>query len=165
VKKTFFGNIILEIPFTQKSAEFILPDSGNYSIWHRGQFFRKAPLDEFVPEITSQSAGSKIKLSSLLLRPNQNNGKNARMELFRFSAPAGKYTLKLIPGSSISAVENSIINLLPVKMVDYDKYFIQVRESQPTFLVIVAIALIALAGFCIIGGFVFGLLANQIFNN
>ena len=87
------------------------------------------------------------------------------MELFRFSAPAGKYTLKLIPGSSISAVENSIINLLPAKMVDYDKYFIQVRESQPTFLVFVAIALIVLAGFCIIGGFVFGLLADQIFTN
>jgi hypothetical protein len=165
VKKTFFGNIIIEIPFTQKSAEFILPASGNYSIWHRGQFFRKAPLDEFIPEIVNQATGSEIKLSSLLLRPNQNNGKNARMELFRFSAPAGKYTLKLIPGSSISGVENSIINLVPAKMVDYNKYFIQVRESQPTFLVIVAIVLIALAGFCIIGGLVLGLLADQIFIN
>jgi hypothetical protein len=165
MKKTFFGNQILEIPYSQKSAEFILPVSGTYSIWHRGQFFRKAPLDEFIPEIVSQSTGSKIHLSSLLLRPNQNNGKNARMELFRFSAPAGKYTLKIIPGSSISGVENSIINLLPVRMVDYDKYFIQVRESQPTFFVIVAIVLIALAGFCIIGGFVLGLLADQIFIN
>jgi hypothetical protein len=164
-KKTFSGKIILEIPYSQKSAEFILPDSGTYSIWHRGQFFRKAPLDEFIPEITSLSTGSEIKLSSLLFRPNQNNGKNARMEIFRFHAPAGKYTLKLIPGSSISAFENSIINLLPVKMVDYNKYFIQVRTSQPTFMVIVTIVLLALAGFCIIGGFVFGLLADQIFTN
>lgn len=162
-KKTFFGNIILEIPYSQKSAEFILSDHGTYSIWHRGQFFRKAPLDEFIPEIVNQASGLKIKLSSLLFRPNQNDGKNARMELFRFSAPAGKYTLKLIPGSSISGVENSIINLVPAKMVDYDKYFIQVRESQPAFLAIVAIVLLSLAGCCIICGLVFGILADQIF--
>jgi len=87
------------------------------------------------------------------------------MELFRFTAPAGKYTLKLIPGSSISTVENSIVNLLTAKMVDYDKYFIQVRKSQPTFLVFIAIALIVLAGLCIIGGLVLGLLADQIFTN
>ena len=58
---------------------------------------------------------------------------------------------------------DSIIRLLPVKMVDYDKYFIQVRESQPIVHVLIGIILLILAGFCIIGGLVFGILADQIF--
>ncbi len=81
LQKSFSGEIILEMPYSQKSADLMIPKSGHYSIWHKGQFFRKAPLDEFRPEITSKSNGEKIKLSSLLLRPNTNDGKTARMEL------------------------------------------------------------------------------------
>ncbi len=165
LKISFSGDIMLEIPYTQKSAEFILTKPGNYSIWHKGQFFRKAPLDEFKPEITDKSTGRKIKLSSSLFRPNSNNGKTARMELYRFYATAGNYVLELAEGSSISDVENHIIRLLPAKMVDYDKYFIQVRESQSLFHILIGIVLIILAGLCMIGGLVFGILADQIFKN
>jgi hypothetical protein len=165
LQKNFSGNIILEIPYSQKSAELIIPRSGHYSIWHKGQFFRKAPLDEFRPEIIGKSTGEIIKLSSLLLRPNTNNGKTARMELFRFSAPAGKYMLELAEGSSINVVENTFIRLLPVKMVDYDKYFIQIRETKPVFHILIGIVLAVMAGLCIIFGFVFGILADQIFTN
>ena len=54
LQKAFSGEIILEIPYSQKSAELMISKSGYYSIWHKGQFFRKAPLDEFRPEITRQ---------------------------------------------------------------------------------------------------------------
>ena len=165
LQKAFSGEIILEMPYSQKSAELIISKSGYYSIWHMGQFFRKAPLDEFRPEITRKSTGEKIKLSSLLLRPNTNNGKTARMELFRFSAPAGKYILELAEGSSINAAENALIRLLPFKMVDYDKYFIQIRETKPVFHILIGIVLAAIAGLCIICGFVFGILADQIFTH
>jgi hypothetical protein len=163
LQKNFSGNIILEMPYSRKSAELIIPESGHYSIWHKGQFFKKAPLGEFRPEITNKSTGEKIRLSSLLLRPNTNNGKTARMALFRFSAPAGKYVLELAEGSSISGVENTLLRLLPVKMVDYDKYFIQIRETKPVFQILIGILLAAIAGLCIICGLVFGILANQIF--
>jgi hypothetical protein len=165
LQKNFSGNIILEIPYSRKSTELIITESGYYSIWHKGQFFRKAPLDEFRPEITNKSTGEKIKLSSLLLRSNTNNGKTARMELFRFSAPAGKYVLELAAGSSINLAENALLRILPVKMVDYDKYFIQIRETIPVFYVLVGIVLAAIAGLCMIGGLVFGILADQIFAN
>ena len=165
LQKCFSGDIILEIPYSRKSAELTIPKSGYYSIWHKGQFFRKAPLDEFIPEITNKSTGEKIKLSSLLLRPNTNNGKTARMELFRFSAPAGKYTMELAEGSSINVVENTLLRLLPVKMVDYDKYFIQIRETKPVFQILIGIVLTVIAGLLIICGFVFGILADQIFTN
>ena len=165
LQKNFSGSIILEIPYSQKSAELIIPRSGHYSTWHKGQFFRKAPLDEFRPEITSKLTGEKIKLSTLWLRPNTNNGKTARMELFRFSAPAGKYLIELADGSSITVMEKTIMRLLPAKMVDYDKYFIQIRETTTVFFVLAGIVFAVIAGLCIIGGLVFGILADQIFTN
>lgn len=159
VKKTFSGKVIVEIPYTMKSAEFILDKPGNYSIWHTGDFFRKAPLDKFRPEITDQSTGSEIRLYPCLFRPNANNGRSARMEIFRFSAPPGKYLLELKEGSSISGLEQNLIDRIPARMVDDDKYFIQVRESQPTLLTMLGIGLIAIGGCCAITGLVLGILS------
>jgi len=88
VQKTFSGKIIPEIPYYQKSAEFILTYPGKYSIWHKGLFFSKAPSDEFKPEIINKSTGQKLTLSSLLFRANENKGKIDRMMLYLFSAPA-----------------------------------------------------------------------------
>lgn len=150
---------MLEIPYTLKSAEFILDKPGIYSIWHEGQFFTKAPLDQFRPEITDLATGRTIKLSTRLFRPNANNGRTARMEIFRFSAPPGKYMLELKEGSSISRAEQSLINAIPARRVDDDQYFIQVRESQPLLLTLSGIVGIALGGFCIIGGLVSGILS------
>jgi hypothetical protein len=163
VRKTFSGEIILEIPYTRKSAEFSLTHPGKYSVWHKGQYFRKAPLDEFEPVITNKSTGERTRLFHSVFRPNANNGMTARMELYRFSAPAGDYLLELDEGSSISAVENTIISFNPASEVDHDRYFIQIRESQPFFIGFIGVILIAFAGFCIIGGLVLGILADQIF--
>jgi hypothetical protein len=159
VKKTFSGDVILEVPYALKSAEFILDKPGTYSIWHQGPFFTKAPLDEFRPEITDQSTGIPVKLSSRLFRPNANNGRSARMEIFRFSVPPGTYRLELKEGSSISKAEQRVIDAIPAGKVDKDKYFIQVRESQPFLLSLSGIAGIALGGFCIVGGLVSGILS------
>lgn len=163
VRNTFSGNMILEMPYLQKSAQFELTKSGKYSIWHKGQFFRKAPLDEFRPVIIDEFNNREIRLSSILFRPNTNNGSTARMELFRFSAPAGKYRIELVEGSSITGIENRLIKQIPAKMVDLDKYFIQVRKSQPLILLIAGIVLITISGLCIIGGLVMGILSDQIF--
>ena len=163
VRKTFNGDIILNLPYLQKSSQFVLTRQGNYSIWHEGQFFTKAPLDEFKPEITNRLTGQKIRLIPSLLRPNSNNGKSARMELYRFTAPAGEYFLELNEGSGISAIEKNIINMIPAKKVDYDKYFIQVRESQSRIKAFIGILFIGIGGLCIIFGLVLGILTDQIF--
>lgn len=163
VSKSFSGNIILDLPYLKKSSEFVLEKEGTYAIWHKGQYFRRAPLDKFRPEITSLATGEKVPLVSSLFRPNINNGRMARMELFRFTAPAGKYFLELGDGSSITKIENGLIRLIPARMADPDKYFIQVRDSQPRLLAFLGIILISLAGLCIIFGLVFGILADQIF--
>lgn len=165
VQKAFTGRIILEIPYSQKSAEFTLSEPGTYAVWHKGQYFRRAPLDEFKPEIIDRSTGLSLKLSSFILRPNTNNGKTARMEIARFSASPGKYVLQLSEGSSVTGLEQSLIRHLKIKMVDYDKYFIQVRESRPVLHVLIGILLITVAGLCIIGGLVGGILHDQIFKH
>jgi hypothetical protein len=159
VKKTYSGRVILEIPYALKSAEFVLDKPGNYSIWHRGQFFSEAPLEEFRPGITDLSDGSSIELSARLFRPHANNGRNARMEIFRFSAPAGKYRLELKEGSSISRAEQKLIDAIPAGRADENQYFLQVRESQPLLLSLSGIAGMALGGICITGGLVAGILS------
>ena len=85
------------------------------------------------------------------------------MEICRFYAPEGIYFLILTEGSVISVAEKRFIDLIPAKKVDYDKYFIQVRESQSRLELSAGIILITLSGLFIIGGLIIGILAKQIF--
>ena len=164
VKKSFNGDIILEIPFSGKISDFEITKPGVYSIWHKGQIFRKAPLHLFKPSVRNSISSEEIALIPSVFRPNTNNGRTGRTELFRFSAAAGKYQLKLMEGSSITQFEQAISNLFPLKTVDLANYFIQIRESQPLYYVVIGIFLLAPAGFLIIGGLVSGILADQLIN-
>lgn len=165
ISRSFSGSIILDLPYLKKSSEFVLKKEGTYAIWHKGQYFRRAPLDEFKPVIINRSTGENVALIPSLFRPNLNNKRTARMELFRFTAPPGRYVLELAEGSSITKAENTLLRIIPARMVDPENYFIQVRESQPRLLAFLGIILISLAGLCIIFGLVFGILADQIFTN
>lgn len=163
-QKAFSGSLLLEFPYLQITGEFTIEKPGTYSIWHKGPFFRKAPLDEFKPEIIYNSTGEKLKLSSNLFRPNTNNGINARMELFRFKATPGNYKIKLESGKSISRVENTLLKLIPAPNVKPEDYFIQVRECRPFYQVIFGILFLTISGLLIIGGLIFGILSEEIFN-
>lgn len=162
LKKTFSGEIILEIPYSLKISTFEITKPGVYAIWHKGQIFRKAPLNKFKPLIRNTVTKEEIMLSPSFFRLNSNNGRTGRMELFRFSAPSGKFQLELMEGTSVTLLEQAISGLFPLKKVDIENYFIQVRESQPFYYVLIGIPLISLAGFMIIGGLVFGILAEQL---
>lgn len=163
MRRTFSGSIILEIPYSLKSSDFEISRTGVYSIWHKGHIFRKAPLDQYKPVIRNTLTNEEIMLIPSIFRANTNNGFTARMELFRFSAPAGRYNMVLAEGSSISMFDRGITRLFPLKMVDYENYYIQVRESQPFYYMMIGILLLIIAGFFIIGGLVFGILADQLF--
>jgi len=161
-RKSFNGDIILEIPFQRKISNFEISKSGVYSIWHKGPIFRKAPLNKFRPLIMNEVMKEEITLIPSIFRPNSNNGITGSMELFRFSVPVGKYQLELREGSSVTKAEHVISGLFPLKMVDIENYYIQVRESQPFYYVVIGILLISLSGLLIIGGLVFGILADQL---
>lgn len=162
-KKIFNGNIILEIPFTQKEATFQVPKNGAYAVWQKGQLFRKTPVDQFEIQILRERDGTVVSLSPSFMRPNTSNFDTGRMEMKRFSAESGSYKLILRDGPGISSFEKGLSNLIPAKEVDYNKYFIQVRETGPAYHMFLAIPLFLLSGFMILGGFVLGLLAQQIF--
>jgi hypothetical protein len=158
VKKSFAGNIISEVPFAQKVSFFRLTESGVYSIWQKGQFFRKLPVDQFRPVVYNNVSEEKVFLFPSVFRPNSNDGKIFKMELFRFSAGPGMYRMELTEGSSISGVESFISRIFPAKKADLNQYYILVRESQPFYYVIAGILLMCMAGFMMIGGLVFGIL-------
>lgn len=162
VKKSFNGELIHEVPYARKISDFEIPYPGVYSVWHKGQVFRKAPLDKFKPLIINSRTKDEIELSPSIFRPNTNNGRTGRMELFRFSAPAGKYQLKLAEGSSVSFPEQVMSGLFPLMKVDPEDYFIQIRVSQPVYNVLTGIPMMILAGFLMIGGLVLGILAEEL---
>ncbi len=163
VGKSFSGKVLLELPYIQKSATFEITESGVYSIWQKGQYFRKLPVDKFKPVIYNESTKERIVLFPSIFRPNSNDGIMAKIELFRFSATPGKYSIDLAEGSSITKFESVLSSIFPAKKADIDKYYILVRESQPFYYIIIGIPLIAIAGILMIGGLVFGILADQIF--
>lgn len=163
LKKSLNGDVIMEMPFIKNNDQFVITKAGVYSIWQKGQYFRKLPVDKFKPVIYNEITMERISLIPSIFRPNFNDGFTFKMELFRFSAPEGKYRIEITEGSSVMKLESMISSLLPVKMVDYDKYYIMIRESRPFYFVIIAIILMILAGFLIIGGFVTGIFADQMF--
>jgi hypothetical protein len=158
LKKSFAGKVISEVPYAQKVSFFRIKQPGVYSIWQKGQFFRKLPVDQFRPVIINNVTEEKVPLIPSLFRPNSNDGNIFKMELFRFTATSGMYRLELTEGSSISGVESFISRIFPAKKADLSQYYILIRESQPFYFVIIGILLLCLAGFMMIGGLVFGIL-------
>ena len=164
--KAFNGQVLLEIPYPTKSARFAILKRGSYSIWQKGQLFRKTPVDQFKPAVFDDTTGEKILLYPSL-GTSVNNGSTGRMALFDFTADVGNYRIELTEGSGISKVESVVSNLFtrvfPVKPVDASQYFIQIRESQPFYVTLVCVPLVILSSLCIVGGAIAGFLADQIF--
>ena len=160
VRTGFAGKVLLEIPFRQKTGDFEIRHTGVYAIWQKGEFFRKLPVNQFRPVITHVHTHEQIRLTPSIFRPNSNDGRMVKIELFRFSVDPGTYTLEIGPGSSISALEGLVSELFPAKKVNLDHYSLLVRESLPFTLFIAGLLLMILGSFCIIGGIVAGILVR-----
>lgn len=160
VRKSFAGEVVAEFPFLQKEAEFEIIRPGTYAIWQKGQYLRKMPLDKFRPVIHDKSTNDTIPLTAPFFRPNSVKSGFVQMEIFRFKAETGRYHMELAPGSSISALEQVISSLVPVKDADPEKYAIMVRESQPFIHLLFGIILLLSSAFMIIGGLVMGILST-----
>lgn len=161
--KGFNGIMLIKIPYIQKEAQFIALNDGYFSVWQSGKLFRKTFIDQFKLHIVEESSNEEISINKSLLRPQANNFTTGRQEIYRFYAKKGHYKVEFREGSNISNVESFIENLIPLSEGDESKYFIEIRESQPQIYSALAIPLILLGVFCTVGGFVFGLIADQIF--
>ena len=151
----YFNNkVVLEIPYSCKTKSFHISKSGPHSIWHKGKLFQKAPAGEWKPVITNELTGERVLLSGSLFRTQVNNGSTARMKLYSFDAQEGNFTLELAAGSSISSLEKAISSIIPGKKADPDHYFVQVREDQPSYLILLGLPLIIVGFLCIIAGII-----------
>ena len=162
LKGVFNGRVIAEIPFTQKEILFDITMPGIYAIWQKGQLFKRTPVDKFRLELYEVSQSKTVSLQRSFFSPHLNGMDTGRMEMYRFSAERGSYRLVLVEGTSISVFENLLTKMIPAKPVDYNQYFIQVRESRPVYYIIAAIPLFTLSAFCMIGGLVAGFMAPDI---
>lgn len=164
LKNLFYGTLVLELPYLLKTATFKISKAGKYAIWHKAKMFRKVSLTKFKPVIKNIETSESVVIYRSIFRPHINGFDKSRLLLFNFSLKEGNFQIDLAEGSSVSKFEEFLSKVLPVKEVDLSQYSIQVRKRQPFYITIGAILLtVAAAGF-IIGGFVIGLLTEQIFS-
>lgn len=159
--KVFNGKMIIEMPFLTKEMAFDIPEDGIYSIWQKGQFLRKTPVGTFKPVVLRQPQQELVQLSHSLLSPKMNDFETARMELYTFSANKGSYLLKIDEREGVSKMATFLSGILPNKMVDLDRYFLQIRVAQPFYLMLIAIPFTLLSFGLTVGGFIMGLIANE----
>ena len=162
IRKSFNGAVLLEIPFSQLSGQFYASKAGTFSIWQKGKLLTRTPVDKLRPFIYSELTKEELKLNYSLLRPRTNDFSTGRMELFTFYASIGSYKIELKEGTSLFGLQNLISKAKPSKSIDMTEFFIQVRESQSQVFTFLAIPIIISGMFGIIGGFVLGILADQI---
>ena len=157
LRKSFSGEVVAEIPFSQKKTEFEITTPGVYAIWQKGPYIRKMPVDQFKPVLFDVSSGQEVRLENPLFRPNTKDFSTVKMEIFRFNAEAGRYRIEIAPGTGISELERIISNLVPAKRATPDQYFLLLRKSIPFFHTLLAIGLLVLSGFLILGSVIFAL--------
>ncbi|PYE39758.1 hypothetical protein [Psychrobacter fozii] len=163
LRNAFNGDVLLSLPYHDNVGSFTIPKSGVYAIWHKGPVFKKTPLAQFRPHISSTSTGKEIKLNPSILSPRSNNFATGKMELFTFRAEAGHYELKLVPGSSTSRLQAISGNAIPLADIDLNRYSIEVKKSQSQVLTILAIPLLLLSILGVVGGLIIGLLDEKFF--
>lgn len=162
MRKSFNGALLLEIPFSQLKAQFYISKAGTFSIWQKGKLLTRTRVDKLRPYIYSELTKEELNLNYSSLSPRTNDFTTGRMELFTFYAQIGNYKIELKEGTSLIGLQNLISKAIPSKSIDMTKFFIQVRESQPQVYTFLAIPMIISGMGGIIGGFVLGILADQI---
>lgn len=160
-KSSFYGELLLELPFAMQQGAFTVTEAGVYAIWQKGEMFKRTPVDQFKSVVYHGSTNQPVTLYPSVMRANMNDGTMARMELSTFSAEPGPYRLELQAGSSIGGLEKAVSSLFS-KPPDTSRYAVQVRRSQPFYFKILMVPLFLAAGWLMIGGLVGGLLADQI---
>ncbi|MGE9312254.1 hypothetical protein ACLOAU_11430 [Niabella sp. CJ426] len=162
MRKSLNGVVLLEIPYLQKAGQFTVAKAGHFSIWQRGSLMKRTPIDQFRPSVYNERTSEPLKLSFSVMRLQVNSFSVGRIQIYGFYAQPGDYRLQLEDGTSVSKLESLVAKVVPLPGIDLAKYFIEVRTSQSPVFIFLAIPLILLGAFGIIGGLVLGLLADQI---
>lgn len=163
IRRSFYGPVFLEISYAEGGGDFTLTDAGNYSIWLKAPLLKRVPVDKYRPHVYHAATGNEVALSYSITGMHANDFEEGRQEIFTFTAEAGEYQLHITEGSSLSGLQSIIAQLIPSGDINLTKHFLQVRKTQPAILAYLAIPIIILGGGGVIGGFVLGLLADEVF--
>lgn len=164
IRRSIYGAVILEIPYLDGSGKFAIQEQGNFSIWHKAPLIKWVPVEKYKPSIYAEQSGEQIPLSYSITGMHANGFYEGRIETFVFEAAPGNYILRLTAGSSITGLQKMAAKIIPVNTnAGLSKHFIQIRKSQPQLLLFLSIPLTILGVGGILGGFVLGLLADQVF--
>ncbi len=163
LKKNFSGKIIKEFPLTKKSAEFEITKDGTCSIWEKSHSAKLIPAVKFKSKIQNNVTGQGVIVSPSTIGQSVRNGQIRRMQLFLFSAKAGNYSIEVNKDPDNSGSDKINPEILPVIVLEDEKYFIQVRESQADKYILFGILLVIISVCSIACGFIFGINAERIF--
>lgn len=164
LKKSLNGRILLEFPYTQQAGTFSVSKPGNFSIWLKAPILSRTPIDLYQPQILNLDTKEELPISYSYTGMQSNSFSDGRAEIFTFAAQIGNYNLSLIEGNSTTGLDSLVTIISPAGNLNLSNYTIQVRESQPQYVAYLAIPIIILGGAGILGGFVIGLLADQLFS-
>lgn len=167
LRRAFNGNILTDIPYSIKRADFTVPAAGHYAIWQKGRLFKRTPVNQFRPLITNNLTNETVALSPAIAGASSSDGYASRMVLFNFRADPGDYRIELVEGSSVGGIQRLLADALTPPgsaPPDLTHYSIQIRQSIPFYMTLISIPLLLLGVFCIIGGLIVGLLAPKIFH-
>ncbi len=159
LRKSFYGPLLLEISFAQATGEFSLPQAGLYAIWQKGPLIRRTPVATIQPHIYEAITNRELSLTRSLSGKQTSDRRAKRIEIFTFSAPAGRYRMEIetdLPASKLDAFMEGVFPL-PVHPADY---FLQIRETQPGLWSLVGFFAVLLGALGIMAGLVLGILAE-----
>ena len=140
IQKAVGGPVLLKLPLTQKSGQFVLTHTGDYAIWQSGRTLQRVPEKMMMPAISALQTGETIVVHPTFSAMRVNNGWEGRIQLFTFQAKAGQYELELTMDASTIYPKST--------------YFLEIRAREPGHVLVLGILLLILGAVCLLAGMV-----------
>jgi hypothetical protein len=138
ILKSVGGDVLLKLPLTQKSGQFVVTNPGQYAIWQSGRSLQRVPVKIAVPTISELPSGEMLSVHPAFSSVWVSNGWESRVQVFTFWAEAGQHKLDL-PSDTV----------LPES-----PYSLEIRERKPGYLLVLSILLLLVGAACLITGMV-----------
>ena len=159
--KPFGGAVLLDMPMAQSTAVFTLPKEAEYTIWQKGRTISKVAVPMKPPVIFHTQTGKPLPVQPVFSSLYQQSGGMGRVRVFRFWAVAGQYTLTLTAQPQTSRTEAALFKLFRRDQSAAPEYFLEIKEAQPSFYLVLGVLTILLSAAFIIGGLVAGMNADS----
>ncbi len=160
--RTFVAtNILLDMPFAQAHATFLIPESGDYAIWQSGKKVNKVPLD--MPPISIQKVpgGEAVRIARSFGNMHVSSGTSGRIQVYHFWAAAGQYQLAFTEAFANQTPQKTL-GIFTRKPLDLSAHHLQIREKRPGWMIVAGVLLLLLAFACVVGGLVTGANADEL---